>query len=261
LVKYKCQIVIFHYRNPETYADGSRIYNLDETSTTTVHKQKKIEALKGVKQVTKATSQERGILVTTSCTINAAGNTIPPAMVFPRKKFQPRMIRGAPPGTLGLVSSNGWMTADIFSQVMEHFVKHSGSTVENPTLLILDNHESHLSLAAINLAKDNGVNLLTLPPHCSHRLQPLDISIFAPFKSYYNSAVDSWMLRNPAVPITIYEIAEFVGVAHDKAMTPCNIKSGFRKAGIYPVDKDLFTDVDFLSSFVTDSLKNQDSDR
>jgi hypothetical protein len=99
LVKYKCQIVTFHYRNPETYADGSRIYNLDETSTTTVHKQKKIVPLKGVKQVTKATSQERGILVTTCCTINA--------MVFPRKKFQPRMIRGAPPGTLGLVSSNG----------------------------------------------------------------------------------------------------------------------------------------------------------
>ena len=37
------------------------------------------------------------------------------------------------------------------------------STQENPTLLIMDNHASHVSLKVIDEAKENGVTLLTLP--------------------------------------------------------------------------------------------------
>lgn len=36
-----------------------------------------------------------------------------------------------------------------------------------PSLVIFDNHESHLTIKGINLAKENGVNNLTLPPHIS----------------------------------------------------------------------------------------------
>jgi hypothetical protein len=73
------------YKRYDALADGTRIYNLDETSTTTVHKPKKIVAQKGVKQVNTCSSGERGILVTTCCIVSASGNTIPPVMVFPRK--------------------------------------------------------------------------------------------------------------------------------------------------------------------------------
>ena len=97
-------------------------------------------------------------------------------MVFPRKNFKEHMISGAPSGTLGLATSTGWMNGEIFVSVMEHFIKYSGSTKENPTVLIYDNHESHLTIATLNLAKDNGVNIVTLPPHCSNKLQPLDVS-------------------------------------------------------------------------------------
>ncbi|CAH1973971.1 unnamed protein product [Acanthoscelides obtectus] len=104
----------------------------------------------------------------------------------------------------------------------------------------------------LNLAKDNGVITVTLPPHCSHRLQPLDISVFAPFKANYNTAVDSWLLHHPGNPLSIYEIAACVGIAFERSMTPSNIKSGFKKAGIYPFDRNVFTDDDFLCSSVTD---------
>jgi hypothetical protein len=32
-----------------------------------------------------------------------------------------------------------------------------------------------------------GIDLLTLPAHTTHRLQPLDVSVFGPFKSYFKS--------------------------------------------------------------------------
>lgn len=55
------------------FLNGTRIFNLDETSTTTVQKSSKIVAQKGIKQINKVTSGERGVLVTTCCIVGAAG--------------------------------------------------------------------------------------------------------------------------------------------------------------------------------------------
>lgn len=245
-------------RHP-TFGDGSRIYNLDETSTTTVQRPQKVIALKG-RNVCKVTSGERGILVTTCLIINALGQALPPAMVFPRKNFQPHMLHGAPTGTLGLATPSGWMNTEIFLDVMKHFVKHTSASKDNPALLIMDNHESHLSLEALDLAKASGVTVLTLHPHTTAKMQPLDVAINAPFKTYYNAAVDSWMLRHPGKSVTIYNVAECVGQAFLKALTPASIVNAFRKCGIYPFDDCIFNDEDFLPSQVTDRPLNSDED-
>lgn len=244
-------------REPQ-FSDGTRIFNLDETATTTVpDKQQKVLAQKGEKQVAQATSGERGVLVTTCCIISATGNTLPPAMVFPRVNFKPWMLKDAPPGTLGLANKSGWMTADLFVQVMEHFIKHSVSSKEKPSLLILDNHESHLSIEALNLAKDNGVTILTIPPHTSNKLQPLDVSCYFPFKAHYSAALNSKMMERPGTPLTIYDIAGCVRTAHERGLTPTNIISGFKKTGIFPFDCQIFTDSDFIVSEVTNRVLPQ----
>jgi hypothetical protein len=64
------------------------IYNVDETATTTVQKQTRILATKGVKQVGAVTSSERGSVVTMAVAVCASGNSIPPFFVFPRKNFR-----------------------------------------------------------------------------------------------------------------------------------------------------------------------------
>lgn len=61
------------------------------------------------------------------------------------------------------------MTQETVVKVMQHFIKHSYSSKDNPSLLICDNHKSHLSIEVLDLAKDSGVTILTLPPHSSHR--------------------------------------------------------------------------------------------
>nr|CAI5864974.1 unnamed protein product [Callosobruchus analis] len=47
---------------------------------------------------------------------------------------------------------------------MSQFVKYSYASLQNQVLLILDNHESHVSTEVIQFAKENGVILLTIPP-------------------------------------------------------------------------------------------------
>ena len=141
---------------------------------------------------------------------------------------------------------------ELFAEVIQHFISKTFSSKENPSLLIFDNHESHLSIKALDLAKNNGVTILTMPPHSSHKMQPLDISVFVPFKIYYIDAVKSWLLNHPGVPITIYEIASCVKIAYEKSFTITNIQSGFWKSGIFPFDKNVFSEADFLCSVVTD---------
>lgn len=47
---------------------------------------------------------------------------------------------------------------------------------------VFDGHFSHLSLDLVELAKTNNVDLLRLPAHLTHHLQPLDWAVFRPIK-------------------------------------------------------------------------------
>ncbi|KAJ8915668.1 hypothetical protein NQ315_000600 [Exocentrus adspersus] len=228
-----------------------------ETSTTTVHAPKRILAGKGVKQVNSCTSGERGQLVTTCVIISASGTYIPPVMVFPRKKFKEHMLKGGPPGTLGLANPSGWMNSTLFPEVMDHFIKHTESTKDRPSMLIFDNHESHISIDVVEKARNAGVHILTLPPHTSNKTQPLDVAVFTPFKNYYNSACSSWMIRHPGVPLTIYDISECVAEALTKALTPANIIAGFKKCGIYPLDRNVFSESPSNATLEEESFSRQ----
>jgi len=148
------------------------------------------------------------------------------------------------------------MTGDTFLLFVQHFHKHVKSTKERPCLLLLDNHESHLSISVVNFCKDNGIILLSFPPYTSHHLQPLDKSVFEPFKKYYFAAVDNWMTNNPGKTVTIYDIPGIVNAALPSALTPKNILSGFKATGITPFNPEVFSDDDFLSSSVTDREVN-----
>lgn len=229
-----------------------RIFNVDETGLSTVHIPPKILAPKGIKQLGSATSGERGQNVTLIAAISAVGNHLPPMFVFPRVHFKDYMIKGAPVGSKGSANQSGWSNETLFLEWLDFFIEHVKPSVEEPVLMVLDNHESHCSLAVIEKARTYGVKMLTFPPHTSHRLQPLDCTVFGSFKLNYNKAVSDWMSVNPGKPVSIYEVAEMVGRAFPLAFTSKNILSGFAATGISPLNVDIFTDDDFLSAYSTD---------
>lgn len=228
------------------------IYNLDETGNSTVHVPPKIIAPKGIKQVGSMTSSERGVNVTMIACVNAAGNHVPPILIFPRVHFKQYMLNGAPPGSIGGANPSGWSNEQLFVQYLDHFISFVKPSKDDPVLLILDNHDSHISIEGIVKAKEAGVIMLTFPPHTSHKLQPLDRTVFGPYKTFYNTAVAEWMLSNPGKPVSIYEIAHICGKAFLQAFTAKNIISGFEVTGIHPVNENIFKEEEYLSSYVTD---------
>lgn len=229
-----------------------KIWNCDETGMTTVHVPPKILGPKGIKQLGQMTSGERGQNVTMIAAINAIGNHIPSMMIFPRVHFKEHMIKGAPNGTIGAANKSGWSNEQLFLQYLQHFKQHVKPTVEEPVILTLDNHDSHVSVDAIDFCKENGIIMVTFHPHTSHKMQPLDRTVFGPFKTYYNTAASEWMIMHPGQPLTIYEIAELVGTAFPKAFTTSNIQKGFEISGLYPVNENIFHEHEYLSSYVTD---------
>lgn len=232
--------------------EPQNIWNMDETGVTTVQRPSKILARKGFKQVGSMTSGERGALVTMAGAVSATGGFIPPLFIFPRVHYKEHFLRNGPVGSIGACNPSGWINEEHFCKFLQHFVKMTKCTRDKPCLLILDNHNSHLSLEGLNLAKKNGVVMLSFPPHCSHKLQPLDRSVYGPFKKYVNSASDSWMLNHPGSTMTIYDLPEIVASAFPLAFTPSNIQAGFKACGIFPLNRDVFTDQDFAPSYVTD---------
>ena len=228
------------------------VFNIDETGITTVQRRSKVVAQKGVKQVGAIVSQERGQLVTVAVAVNAVGNCIPPVFVFPRVHYRDHFVKGGPPGCLGLAHPSGWMTEQNFLEVMKHLVKHTRCTMEKPILLTLDNHESHISISVLDFAKQNGIIMLSFPPHCSHKLQPLDRSVFGPFKRFAAIAQDAWMKNHPGQSMTIYDLPEIVAKALPLAATPSNICSGFRVSGIFPFDRQIFGEDEYVPSYTTD---------
>ena len=227
------------------------IWNVDETGLTTVHVPTRVIARRGIKNLGKITSAERGALVTVAVAISALGNMVPPFFIFPRVHYKEHFIRGGPVGSDGDTNSSGWMKEDNFRKFAKHFVKYAKPSKENPVLLLLDNHDSHLSIEVLNYFKENGVIILSFPPHCSHKLQPLDRTVYGPLKKYYNQASDNWLASHPGKTITIYDIPELVKISLPLAATIDNIQSGFRVTGISPFNDNIFPESEFSGSYVT----------
>lgn len=232
--------------------EPSRIINIDETGITTVLPVPKVLSEKGKKQVGQIVSAERGQLVTFVGIVTAIGNALPPLFVFPRVHSKPHFVSGGPSGSVALAHKSGWITSTLFLEVLTHVKKHMSASKENPLLILLDNHEAHISIEAIMFCRDNGIVMVSFPPHCSHRLQPLDVGIFGPFKSKLKIAFNDYIASNPGIPISIYNIPTLSKDAFYSAFTPINIAKSFEKPGLWPLNTLAFNDDDFQSCYVTD---------
>lgn len=161
------------------------------------------------------------------------------------------MMRGAPLGSIGAAHQSGWSNEHIFLKFLNHFIDHSKPTIEDPVILLLDNHESHMAIPVIDRAKDAGVILVTFYPHTTHKMQPLDRTVFGPFKTFFNKAAHEFLItpgpNGNKRSMTIYDVAAVADKAYKQSFTPTNIVSGFQVCGLFPLNTDIFPDHEFIN--------------
>ena len=177
--------------------DPNHIYNVDETGISNVQRNSKILALKGQKQVGMATSAERGSTTTVVCAFSASGKYIPPFFVFKRKRMNNQLLRGGNADMLATVSDSGWINENLFVDWLNHFISFAKPTKDEPMLLVLDNHESHISLDCYLLCCRNRIVLLPFPPHTSDRMQPLDLTHIGPLNFANNRECEIFIASSP----------------------------------------------------------------
>ncbi|XP_072940122.1 uncharacterized protein [Epargyreus clarus] len=230
-----------------------RIFNMDETGITTVpNKPPKVLSTKGKRSVNKISSAERGVNMTTVNAMSPTGIFVPPAFIFGRKRMKAELLDGAPMGSVGMVSDSSFINTDLFLDWLTHFKDHTKPSKEDPVLLILDNHVSHCTISAINYYRENHIIALTLPPHASHKLQPLDCGFHTILKKYYANECEKWLRNHPGRAITVFQMVGIFTPAYLKAATLSCAAQSFKVTGIEPYDPDVFTEADFLASSVTD---------
>ena len=235
-----------------------RVYNVDESGLNTVQSTQKILALRGRKQVGAVTSAERGIHCTVVCCMSSAGTFIPPCVIFPRKRWKPELGDSGPAGTLNLCQENGWMTGELFLAWLKHFVTYVVPNPDNKVLLLMDGHSSHKSYEVVKYARENGVVLMCFPPHCTHRLQPLDVVFYGPLKTYFNQETTKWLKNHPGRTVTQFQISALLNAAYGKAATAGIATNGFLKTGLVPLNPEIFPDHLYAPADVTDKPETPD---
>jgi hypothetical protein len=136
-------------------------------------------------------------------------------------------------------SSNGWSNNNIglvwLQKVFERYTKPARATQKR--LLIVDGHSSHVNMAFVDWADQHGIILLILPPHTTHRLQPLDVGLFQPLSTDYSLELNQLMNDGAGhVSMSKSFFWPMFKRAWDKAFTEDNIQSAFRKSGIWPIN-------------------------
>jgi len=175
-----------------------------------------------------------------SC-INADGGSIPNFYILKGKYFLEDYVARCEEGAVMGMQPNAWMTKWLFESWISHFIEclRGGPGLNQTTrhLLVLDGHNSHVTLEVVKISMESGLDIVSLPSHTSHALQPLDVACFKPFKTAFRKIRDSWTLMNKNKRVSKQDLCEWTSKALKAALTSKNIKAGFKKTGIWPLDR------------------------
>ena len=76
------------------------------------------------------------------------------------------------------------------------FDKHTKAKARNSRdwrLLLLDGHGSHINVSFLNWCDKHRILVAVYPPHSTHRLQPLDVSLFSPLAIFYGQQLNDFI--------------------------------------------------------------------
>lgn len=223
------------------------IYNADETGLAT----KKTFRILTNRHGIRITPDEKEMQhISVMCCYSAAGDKVCPLFMFPKRETDFREFNGAFGFFYG-TSTNGWMTAKLFSIWCIIFVSHIQLQRENRILdpnkevfLFIDGHPSRFAPFGMRFLHRFNIRCIVFPAHCTHVLQPFDVGVASPLKAKYEAKFIEFMLafrkanqRKPnASEVRTIRVNAFM--AAWSSLTIDLLQKSFFSAGIVPFNKD-----------------------
>lgn len=217
----------------------TRIYNADETGISLCPTLPKMLAKKGDNLIVCTTEKKKQI--TLLVTICSNGKLLTPLLIYKGKTVSNEQLEKIPNNWLFSATDNAFINGNVFLDWIKKIGKDINVSKENPALLILDSHRTRENTYALEWAKNNGMHILCLPSGATHLMQPLDVSLFKPFKTKYTEYIYKMNEENGTIKVysgvtNWWEVLPHVKKALEECFTEEKIKEAFKSCGINPFD-------------------------
>ena len=234
--------------------DPRLIFNMDETMVTS---RKKFKVLTRSGKLPLNVSQSKFPHITACICYSASGHMTVPLLILPNRAKLMDLQEFS--NYFHFASTySGWMNHDIFliwcilfvSQISVYRLTLPEEIRNKKILLIVDGHTSRGNYTASKFLSLFGIELLILPGHTSHVLQPFDVGIGAILKCAFKKFLLNYRLKVEDEEIAMVNISNLktkeirnmmiicFKKAIDEVCTTYNLIRSFRDTGIVPLNKE-----------------------
>lgn len=230
----------------QTEIPPHRIWNIDETGVDTIPDTPTVVGMKGRKAI-QIVSAEKGVRTTVVTICNAVGDHFTPIVIHKGLRIQAAWYENAPDGAIIRCSPNGYIEKGIFTEYLDLWVDwlQENQELGFKHLVITDGHSTHVNnYEAIKTLEAENIDCLLIPAHSSHLLQPLDRTPFGQFKHYWSEELEKYNRRNSGRALNKQDFFQVLNPAWKLGVTPHNIRCGWVRSGLWPVDRHKITDED-----------------
>ncbi|KAJ8945281.1 hypothetical protein NQ318_016051 [Aromia moschata] len=102
-----------------------------------------------------------------------------------------RLMDGAPSGSQGSCTDNGWVNGPTFLPWLKHFVETVRLTKEKSVCCFSTTMKNKF-FPALEYASQNNVIFLSFAPHTTNKMQPLDVSVYGPIKKFLEQELNTF---------------------------------------------------------------------
>jgi hypothetical protein len=182
---------------------------------------------------TKTPENREWVTVVEAC--SATGAIIDPLVLFKGKELQSSWFPANTPSNWQFRCTENAFTSNSIglAWLTEIFLPQTACGAQT-RLLLCDNHGSHITVEFMYQCFLNNVQLVYMPPHSSHILQPLDIGVFSALKRHYRKDITNFARYDEIKPIERAQFIQFYAKARQHIFTPRYIESGWSGTGLYP---------------------------
>jgi hypothetical protein len=136
-------------------------------------------------------------------------------------------------------SQTGWTNDELRREwlvgVFDRYTKAKARNGRDMRLLITDGHSSHVNMGFLDWCEQHRIIVAVFPPHSTHRVQPLDVSLFSPLSTAYTQQLVQWMVKTQGlVRLPKREFWSNFWPACKAAFTKENIESGWEQTSLLP---------------------------
>jgi hypothetical protein len=159
-------------------------------------------------------------------------------VIMKGQRVQQAWRDGKPDDVLLKASPKGYINKQLFLEFGMSFIDklQQMNLLDAPHVLMMDGHYSHLfNYAFMQLMSDNDIRVVSLPPHTTQVLQPLDVGVFSPMKHYWNKNLTTKLWSTAGQKLTKQQFWEVLAESLSQGLTVKNIQAGFRETGLYPI--------------------------